>query len=335
MKIRIKQDLDFYTVNYYDTNYDILPTPDNNTQPRLLKPTRGIQYFGDDKNKKCRFCGKSQNEVSFKKIAHIFPESIGNKSYASNYECDNCNQYFGNTIENSYSKFFSLYHSIMQIHGKRGIPKCSFKISCNNRTDKCADRCIELSFNTNPPIIKHCKYVNQQYVNFSNNSIILSQPLGKCCPISVFKAIVKMAITVMPIDELPLFNNTIKWILNPNHSNFYTSKKLLLRFEMIPGFNVTKYPNYILYKRKKHISDKPYMLFNLTYGCLSLLAEIPVDPEDHDNYVFNNMPFPPIPFYTSTKETWDLSENCFPEGAFNNITLEIGSITQLTNNTAK
>lgn len=284
MKIGINKNIDLETINYYESFYDIIRTPNFDEKSRLLIPKHGIQTIGHSKNKKCRFCSKCEDEVSFKKIAHVFPESIGNNALASNYECDICNQYFGNTIENEYANFFSLYHSIMQINGKKGIPKCSFKVPCLIRTNECAKHCIEIAFKDNMPSIRQCKEVNSQYIKCSNNSIIISKPVGNCCPIAVFKAIVKMAITVMPVEELSPFSSVIKWILEPKHSNFYSEKKLLVRYKMIPGFNVTKYPHYSLFRRKKTVWNMPYMLFNLTYGCFSLFVEIPRDYDTCTNY---------------------------------------------------
>ncbi len=77
---------------------------------------------------------------------------------------------------------------------------------------------------------------------------------------------------------------------------------------MIPGFNVTKYPHYMLFRRKKTVWNKPYMLFNLTYGCFSLFIEIPRDFDCCPNSEFERIPFPEIPFYTSTEGIWNLSE---------------------------
>jgi len=285
-----------------------------------------MQTLGSPQNKKCRFCGKDEKEVNFKDTAHVFPESIGNNVLASNYECDICNQYFGNTIENEYGNFFSLYHSIMQIKGKRGVPECSFKIPCSKRTDECADHCFKLSFINDKLTISVCENVDHQYVNLSDNSITISKPVGKCCPIAVFKTIAKMAITVMPIEELPFFTDTIKWIRNPEHSNLYNDKKLLVRYQTISGFNVTKYPHYFLFRRKKDVLDKPYMLFNLTYGCFSLFIEVPRDYDCNTNFEFERMPFPPIPFYTSDTGTWDLSGLEVPKGIKHSITLNFSSM---------
>jgi len=247
VQIGINEKIEPKILEYYESFYDILRTPDFDDKSRLLKPLHGIHTIGYSQNKKCRFCGKGEKEVSFNKIAHVFPESIGNHVLASNYECDVCNEYFGKTIENEYANFFSLYNSIMQIAGKRGIPKCKFKVPCEKRTDKCAEYCIEISFSNNKPCIRKCREVDKEYINLSNNSITISKPVGKCCPIAVFKAIVKMAISVIPIEELHLFTSATTWIREPEHSNLYNDKKLLVRYKMIPGFNVTKYTHYSLF----------------------------------------------------------------------------------------
>lgn len=332
MQIGINEKIEPELLKYYESFYDVLRTPDFDDKSRLLKPLHGIHTIGYSQNKKCRFCGRDEKEVTFDKIAHAFPESIGNHVLATNYECDVCNEYFGKTIENDYANFFSLYHGIMQIVGKKGIPKCNFKVSCEKRTEKCAKYCVEISFNNNMPYIRKCREVDKENINFSNNAITISKPVGKCCPIAVFKAIVKMAISVMPIEELHLFTNALTWIRSQNHSNFYSDKNLLVRYKIIPGFNVTKYPHYVLFRRKKDVWNKPYMLFNLTYGCYSLLIEIPRDADICTNLEFESIPFPPIPFHTTTEGTWDLSENEVPKNVKHSITLNFDTMKDCTDN---
>lgn len=330
VQIGIKEDFDDSIIKYYDLYYDLLPTPDFNNNSRLLTPKHEKQRMGNSKEKNCRFCHKSESEVCFKKIAHVFPESIGNNVLSSEYECDNCNQYFGNTIENEYGNFFSLYHSIMQIKGKKGIPRCSYKIPCALRTDKCSKYCVDIDFKTSVPSIRKCKEVGDRYISFANNEITISKPAGKHCPIAVFKAIVKMAISVMPEEELPFFSNAVKWILNPEHSNIYGNKKLLVRYKMIPGFDVTKYPHYVLLRRKRTEWNKPYMLFNLTYGCFSLFVEIPRDSDNGSHFDFLNLPFPELPFYTSVEGVWDLSQKKGDADLMHSITLSFNKVEECT-----
>lgn len=100
-----KQALIFYTLNYDLITF--LPIVFND-----------MAYLGDSEQKTCRFCGKSEPEVSFKNAAHIIPECTGNHFLASNYECDACNKFFGRYLESEYSNYFLFYHNASGISGK-------------------------------------------------------------------------------------------------------------------------------------------------------------------------------------------------------------------------
>lgn len=95
---------------------------------------------------------------------------------------------------------------------------------------------------------------------------------------------------------------------------------------------MTKYPHYVLFRRKKDVWNKPYMLFNLTYGCYSLFVEIPRDADNRTNFEFEKMPFPPIPFYTSSEGTWDMSEKEVSKDVKNSITLNFGTMNDCSDN---
>ncbi len=312
---------------FYNANYEILRTPDFCEESRLLKPVHGMNIIGSANHKVCRFCGREEPEVSFNKIAHAFPECIGNHTLATNFECDECNDFFGKTIENDYGRFFEMYHSLMHIRSKKGFTKSKFKVSCDRRNDDCAEQCISLTYKDGVPIIKCCEWVSEEYLKRDDRSLIISKPIGKCCPIGVYKTFVKMALTVMPIEEIDLFREAIAWLRKPEHDNFYdNNERLLLRYQMIPGFGVTKYPCYVLYRRKRTVWDKPYMLFNLTYGCLSLMIEVPKDRKERHNEIFKNIPFAPIPFYVSNEGIWDLTELDIPMRTCHSIVLRFDDI---------
>ena len=50
--------------------------------------------------KKCIWCNKTEENSSFLKKAHTFPQSLGGKNICENV-CDSCNEYFGNAQPNS------------------------------------------------------------------------------------------------------------------------------------------------------------------------------------------------------------------------------------------
>nr|WP_297767890.1 HNH endonuclease [uncultured Butyrivibrio sp.] len=314
---------------FYETNYDILPTPNFLDKTRLLKAEHGITYLGNRNKKECRFCGKRVPETTFRKIAHAFPESIGNKTLASYYECDSCNEKFGETIENDYATFFQFYHSVSGIKGKDKIPKFKSK-ECFIDSDGNKIPLFEMYWD-NDNGMQALKVISnsKDAINAEKKTISFSQLVGKCCPIAVYKTLVKMAITVMPSIEVQYFSEAIRWILDENHENIFEPFKLLVRYEFIPGFNVPKCPYFAVYRRKNTVWKYPYMLFHLTYGCFSLLIEIPRDNDSRD-YSIETIPMPPIPFYAYETCEWDLSEKKLKDGFEHSIQLSFDVIQDIT-----
>ena len=77
-----------------------------------------------DSMERCRYCGKQSPEVTFRKKAHAFSESIGNKLFISHKcECDICNDFFGTQLEPDLNTFLFPYLVINNIKGKKGQVK--------------------------------------------------------------------------------------------------------------------------------------------------------------------------------------------------------------------
>lgn len=70
----------------------------------------------------CRFCQKSYPDVKFKKKAHLISEFLGNKDFYSDFECDNCNEFFGRHFENDLANYLGISRTISGTKGKEGIP---------------------------------------------------------------------------------------------------------------------------------------------------------------------------------------------------------------------
>ena len=50
--------------------------------------------------RRCRFCGRVLCETHFQKVAHAISVSLGNKKFICADECDECNEKFGQSLEN-------------------------------------------------------------------------------------------------------------------------------------------------------------------------------------------------------------------------------------------
>lgn len=79
-------------------------------------------YFGNKAFRKCRYCERTPRVVSFRNEAHAIPHLTGNTSLFSYDECDDCNKFFSETIEDSFGKLILPLRTIHGISGKTGVP---------------------------------------------------------------------------------------------------------------------------------------------------------------------------------------------------------------------
>lgn len=216
----------------------------------------------------CRFCGKGKPDVKFKKVAHALPHLIGNNSLFTHYECDECNQHFGDTIERHYAAFMHLDHTFSGIAGKNGIPK--FKAS--NANIESTGSFIEWQE------VPHEK----MEVDQKNGKVVITQQMPTFVPVAVYKCLVKMALTILPEQYFNGFNNTISWLKEVDHSNTgFPFTKLC----MLTGTSTTrtqfKEITAVVAMRKENLNlEIPKFIFRLTYGNFLFFLPIPLHCDD-------------------------------------------------------
>lgn len=314
MKVQKEHNNKFASIQYYQKYYIRIAH-------YLLNNNKPI-YLGNENNKICRFCGKSEsNGAKFEKIAHALPESVGNKCLFSYYECDACNQGFGKRLESEYANYMNLYHTISGIKGKKKIPQFE------NENSKM--KWIKQQFG----IIENNENIHVS-INQETHSLTYQNTALTHIPMAVFKCFVKMALTIMPESELEYYKDTIAWINNSKHNNIFGSKKLLCRYAMVPGFNMVN-PSCSLYRHNgsKSLGIHPYMLFNLTYGIFSYLIEVPTINDIHQS--IEKIRFPPVPYIISTEGMFDLSSNEKVSNYIQNISFHFEKIESLDKDSEK
>ena len=104
-------------------------------------------------------------------------------------------------------------------------------------------------------MIRVCENVSTSEINLTQNKLEIKSKIGNYSPIGVYKALVKMALTVMPIEELGFFNKTINWLLEKEHRPIRENCKLIVRYKFIPGFNVNCSPFYSNDESKWNLTD--------------------------------------------------------------------------------
>ena len=251
-EITLKFDLDPEPISalaYYSKCYDFL------FGPMILR--RGEKFtLGAKKNRICRFCRRGRPDASFKKKAHVIPESLGNKTLFSFYECDECNQFFGNSIENDLGNWSKPHRTFARISGINGVPKLK---------QSGPDSGWRIEYFANKFHIE--QYEEKPVFNIDKDRRRVSFRLHRdvFTPVAVLKAFVKIGLTLLPTKELPNFNEALEWIRCPDHN-----KGLVREFPIFRTFRPGPQPNdlvsIMLFRRKASVNNVLYAFIVLTYG---------------------------------------------------------------------
>lgn len=233
-----------------------------------LMDSSSKQFIGK-KNHECRFCGRPFPYVSFKNDAHALPHFIGNNKLFTNQECNTCNNKFGRLLETEFAKYMHLNHTFSGVRGKTGFPEFKRHDAKITTTGTFID----------------WKDIPQENLDFDQSSGVLTvkQIMPTFIPIAVYKCLVKMAMTIMPDQELLNFDDTLKWISEDDHSiSAFSFNHLWLLQGNVQTTERFTGISAVLVKRKEN-TDKtqPFMMFRLTYGTSIFQIPIPLSKEDH------------------------------------------------------
>ena len=264
--------------DFYDQHYD--------TMGLVLRP--GLRMIlGDRESQVCRFCGRSKPAVSFRHEAHAIPESLGNKSLFTNYECDSCNQFFGGGIEDNLGNWSKPLRTFARVRGKSGVPTLKrgepepgWRIEYNAPTG------FHVKQYENDPIFVVDEEKKQVRFEFKRDAYT---------PVAVFKAFVKIGLTLMPAEELPYFSEGLAWIREPDHT-----KRLMEKCPVFWTFQPGPMPSdrivVFLLRRKSSVTGFPYAFLVLAYG--NEMFQVPLPSPKQDNAISGRkLTFPAFPMF--------------------------------------
>lgn len=258
--------------------------------------------LGDAENRECRFCGKRAPEVTFKLEAHAIPESLGNKKLFSLYECDTCNKFFGSGIENDFGNWSKPTRSLSRRRGKNGVP--TLKGSGDERWRmEWADNKFAITAGIDDNDLPFTASDDMRTLTFE----LKRDPHT---PMAVLKAFVKMALTIVPDEELPNFRRALAWIKNPVHA-----EDVPLLAPVLTTFTSGPQPTDVITigvicRKPESVRRIPYAFLILVYGNEMYQVALPSperDPIMGGQMVLKPFPKPASPFGTHSLYTIDLS----------------------------
>lgn len=241
-------------------------------------------YLGNSKNRKCRFCNKSEPNVAFKTIAHAIPEFVNNHRLISYYECDSCNSKFARTLETYMGDYMNVYHTLSQVKGKRGVP--SYKKGAEKSRIDHTEEGLKIDY--------HEGERENVKIDEENKTITVTAIRATYIPIAIFKCLTKMALTIMSEEELLNFDKTLSWINEEKHDeSSFTIHNLKCIFSITPGPLPHDFTTCMLFKRKdNHVDSVPYMTFLLAYGNFTFQIFLPMCDKDKKDETYHMFSIP-------------------------------------------
>lgn len=249
---------------FYDQHYSAL------IGPLFLRPSMKI-VLGDEQNRLCRFCGRTEPDVTFKLEAHAIPEALGNKSIISNYECDGCNQTFGRGIENDLGNWSKPSRTFARIRGKRGVPALK---------KAGPEPGWRIDYGSSGFNIVQYEHDAIFVVDEEKKQVRFDLKRDAYIPVAVLKAFVKIGLTLLPVEELPNFSEALVWIREPDHT-----KGLVKEFPVLRTFQPGPMPDdlivVMLMRRRPSVMDVPYAFLVIAYGNDVFQVFLPSPKQDH------------------------------------------------------
>ena len=248
-------------IRFYDQNYDVL-------QSYLLSPEADKIILGNSDRRFCRFCERQPPDAIFKDIAHAIPEMLGNKTLFCAFECYECNHFFGNSIENSLGNWSKPTRTLTRIRGKNKVPTLT-KGSSGGWRIEAGPNGLDVKIDEGDTIVTVDQTVKELTFRLRRAPYI---------PVAVFKAFVKIGLTLLPEDEVVNFKHALRWIRDTDHSRLPWKFPVFYTFQ--PGLPLPEFLAALILRRKTHVQNLPYIFLILSYGNETFQVMIPSVEKD-------------------------------------------------------
>lgn len=247
----------------------------------MLLPGKCEPVLGKNEVPHCRFCGGNYPEVSFQQETHAIPEALGNKSLFTNYECDSCNQKFGSGIENDLGNWSKPMRTLGLIQGKSGIPTLKGKSPQEWRVEGTPEGLH----------LKHHAEDSVARVDEVKKTMALSLPRDSYTARAVFKAFVKIGLSLVPSCDTSIYAETFAWIADSNHNKpFPTDYRIMAQY--LPGPPGNRALGAVILRRISDYDRVPFCFLVLFYGSQVFQISIPSSQKNWAAVSDEVFPFP-------------------------------------------
>ncbi|WP_084168238.1 helix-turn-helix domain-containing protein [Paraburkholderia acidipaludis] len=216
----------------------------------------------------CRFCGRTKETgAKFKKEAHAIPASLGNKHLKLCDECDECNGHFGTEIEPTLVELLNVQRVFLGIESRGTSPVIKFPGGQLFRDKKHDNLMVMASRN----ISEDASGVLR--ARLDSGKLIVPQ--------NFYRALSKIALSVIPEEELAALKKTIRWV-RYGESPSGPLPKIAAAVVMLPPDPSAQIT---LYVRKESSKTLPHVVCEFRLGCYLYVYALPFSERDDGDLI--------------------------------------------------
>lgn len=214
--------------------------------------------------RRCRFCSKTMNDgATFNSAAHAIPRAFGNKHLKVADECDDCNNYFGTVTEPSLVAYMDIQRVYLGLRGRSkndGLPKIKYEkgqLHHDGTQLKISGSDMDINPETGEATIRLGKG-------------------SKFVPADVYRALVKIVLSVVSEETLTHLSKTIGWVRYGSDDEV----------DLPPAWSSLAFlPNdesaqIAVYERISEMSDLPHIVGEFRMGCFVNVFVVPFSDRD-------------------------------------------------------
>jgi hypothetical protein len=218
----------------------------------------------------CRFCGLQMPDTRFEKVPHIISELLGNKYLVSDFECDTCNEFFS-VYENDLANFLGPLRTIHNVQAKDKVP-----------TFKSVGREIEArkeGFYGVKNGIKIAR-IGANKESFRRNpetgALEITYTKHAYSPIKVYKALLKIALSVLPTEHVPNYRRLTRLLLEDNEHKLAYFAHVAVTYSPY----VATVPWCYIFKKRALAFDAPMHVVSLYFQSYIFEIHVPLHEQD-------------------------------------------------------
>jgi hypothetical protein len=219
--------------------------------------------------RRCRFCNLSPPHAAFASRAHAVPEFLGNKSLFSRNECDSCNKFLADNYEDQLSKWSLFARALSKVRGKGGGPTYTSTVE-GLRIESGRDG---IRVNLENEDSRGALLGQTGPFEFRLPTEGKSQPH---VPIRAAMALVKIACSICPLDELAQCYRAVDWLMG---RITVEASDFPVVHSFVPGPVLRDAGEVILLKRNAE-APTPYLWLVVRFANHQLQILVPFCPAD-------------------------------------------------------